>query len=113
MTPRQPQSKNQDEAPVKGWELAGVQSQVDRHEKVINSFDTKLDQIITLLSARPTTAEVDAKIELAVKNAVEKQDLKYAPIVQNNKLLIGGLLTTGLGLLASLVMLVVTLARQS
>lgn len=102
-----------DDDPVKHWEHQQLQTQVDRNEKIVDSFDNKLDQIIQLLSTRPTTTEVDAKIELAVKNAVEKQDLKYAHIVSNNKLLIGGLLTTGLGLLGSLVMLVITLARQT
>lgn len=99
------------ESPVKGWELAGVQSQVDRHEIIITSFDTKLDTIITLLNARPTSTEVDTKIELAVRNAIEKQDLKYAPIISSNKWLLGLLLTSGIGLFGSLLFIAVGLTR--
>lgn len=104
-----PNKRNSDEALVKAWELREVQNQVNRNERLAEGFDTKLDQIIQLLNNRPTTAEVDAKIELAIKNAIEKQDLKYAPIVSNNKTLLTLLLTTGLGLLASLITIVITL----
>ena len=105
-------SNGNEEEPVKEWQLNVIQSQVTATDKVVAGINGKLDTILTEVRARPTTTEVDAKIELAVKNAVEKQDLKYAPMVQTNKLLLGGLVTTGLGLIGSLIMLVITLVRQ-
>lgn len=100
------------EKPVKGWQLEATQKQVDALEKLTTSFDTKLDQIITLLNSRPTVAEVDAKIELAVKNAVEKQDLKYAPIVSTNKKLLWAVIGSGIGLIASLIVLIIGIAAK-
>jgi hypothetical protein len=106
-----PREIREAEQPVRNWQLEATNKQVEALEKLTTTFDTKLDQIITLLNSRPTTAEVDAKIELAVKNAVEKQDLKYSPVLRNNKTLIGLLVATGVGLIASLIMVVVSLQR--
>jgi len=101
------QTTDSDERPVKGWQLARTQTQVDSHERAISGIDSKLDTIINLMNTRPTTAEVDAKIELAVKNAVEKQDLKYSPIVATNKKLLWSVVGSGLGIIASLVTLLI------
>ena len=102
------------EEPVKNWQLEATQKQVDQHEKLIGNFDSKLDTIINLLQTRPTVEQVDAKLEVVklqfksdLKNEIDKQDLKYKPIVTNNKILFVALLTSGVGLMGSLILLVV------
>lgn len=102
------------EAPVKGWQLEATQKQVDTHDKLITGIDGKLDTIINLMNTRPTNEQVNDKIKTVkaemqaeLKNAIEKQDLKYSPIVKNNKTLIGLLLTSGVSLIGSLIILIV------
>lgn len=116
---------DEQESPVRSWQLDATQKQVDRHEQIINSFDMKLDTIITqqtklseLVQSRPTMEQVDQKIEVQriqlqndIKNAIEKQDLKYSPIVGNNKWLLGLLLTSGLGLFGSLIFIAIGLSK--
>jgi len=113
------------EEPVKGWELEATQAVVKRHEQIINTFDQKLDTIINqqtqqiqIIQERPTQAQVDDKIRAAtlewekeLKNTVEKQDLKYTPIVSTNKWLLGLLLTSGIGLFGSLIFIAIGITR--
>jgi hypothetical protein len=97
------------EKPAKKYELNDVQKQVDTHERFISKFDNKLDTIITLLQARPTTEQVDDKIQLAIKDAVEKLDLKYGSIVGTNKWVLRFLVGLGASLLLSMLTIIVGL----
>lgn len=114
MTPKQSQ-RDDSEKPVKYWELSNVQSQVDQHERLIPRIEEKLDTIVALVQSRPTMEQVNDKINAAsiaaqaeLKNAIEKQDLKYEPIVNNNKWLLRAVLGTGITLVGSLVILILS-----
>lgn len=124
MMPRKQNNADQEE-PVKVWQLEATQLQVNRHEDIIKTFDTKLDTIINqqsqqiqLIQSRPTMEQVDDKIAAAsansreeLKNAIEKQDLKYSPIMSNNKTLLGLLLASGIGLFGSLAFIAIGLTK--
>lgn len=117
MTPKRP-DRDESETPVKYWELANVQSQIDQHEKLIPRIEQKLDNILTTVQSRPTIEQVNDKIAAAtvaaqaeLKNAIEKQDLKYAPIVNNNKWLLRAVLGSGVTLVISLVLLILSTGK--
>lgn len=106
------------EDPVRGWELEATNKQVEVHERLISGIDNKLDTIINLMNTRPTNDQVEDKIkatklefERQLANAIEKQDLKYSPIVGNNKWLLGLLLASGLGLFGSLIFIAIGVTR--
>lgn len=107
---------SEQESSVKRWELDVVQKQVDNHDKTISGIDTKLDTILNLVQNRPTNEQIDDKIsvmrlasERDLKDAIEKQDLKYKPIIDNNKWLLRLVVASSLGLITTLMVFAVGL----
>lgn len=106
------------EQPARNWQLEAIQKQVDVHEAVITRIDLKLETILTVVQTRPTLEQVDDKITASMatilaelKNSIEKQDLKYSPIVSTNKKLMWLLITSSIGLFGSLILLVIGLSK--
>lgn len=106
------------EQPVRNWQLEATQKQVDLHEGLIGRIDTKLETILAVVQTRPTLEQVDDKITAAsatmqadLKNTIEKQDLKYSPIVASNKRLTWMLVSSSLGLFVALILLFIGLAK--
>lgn len=106
------------EQSVKGWQLEATQKQVDLHETVIARIDAKLETILSVVQTRPTLEQVDDKITAAsatllaeLKNSIEKQDLKYSPIVSSNKKLLWLLVATSIGLVGSLILFILGLVK--
>lgn len=111
-------SREDAEMPVKSYELEATQKQVDGHERLLSRIDDRLANILDVIQNKPTMAQVDDKIEAAklsiqdeLKSTIEKQDLKYGPIVASNKWLLGLLLTSGIGLVGTLIFIAVGLTK--
>jgi len=102
-----------EERAVKKYELERIEVRVSNSEKTSDRIEKKIDQLISIVQSLPTAQQIDDKIALVknelqneIKNAVEKQDLKYAPSIRDTKRLMWALVTTGLGLIGSLILLV-------
>lgn len=106
--------------PVQSWELTATQKQVDQHEVLLGKVDGKLDTILQAVTVLPTVSQVEDKIRVAtvewektLSNAIERQDLKYNPIVSNNKWLLRLLIASGLSIVGALVILVVSVLGKN
>lgn len=102
------------ESPVKNWQLEAVQKQQDIQDKLVQRMDSKLEEILGVVRTLPTTQQLESriatvKVELQeyTRGEIEKQNLKYEPIVSNSRWLLRLLVGSTITLMGSVVLLLI------